>query len=248
MSWLLALLACGEAESPEIAQAPPTEAEPTVDEAPQGPLPERVAARHILVQVTKTSSAERRERALQKIREAERRVKAGEDFRVVAAEVSDDGSSRRGGTLSVAEKGTWVAEFEAVAFRLEVGEVSGVVETEFGYHIIQRIPLEERHLQQVVIRYADAPGANIFDVSRSKEEARQLAAQVLEQVEGGMPFDEAARTWSEGPMAERGGDIGVVLVGELGPGIDEAIETLDPGAVTGPVESPFGFHVLKRIE
>jgi peptidyl-prolyl cis-trans isomerase SurA len=251
MIWLFAVLACGEAEpEPPAAEAVAEPSEPSaLVDAPAGPRPERIAARHILAKVSPIErGGDKGEAARALIAEAQARLAAGEDFRLVAADLSEDASSRRGGTLAVAEYETWVPAFSDVAFALEVGEISGVVETEFGYHIIQRIPLDERHLQQIVVRYASALGASSHEVTRSEDEALALAEHILVELEAGMDFEEAARTWSEGPMGPRGGDIGVVLVGELGVGIEEAVAELDIGETSGVVRSPFGVHILKRVE
>ncbi|MCA9349976.1 peptidylprolyl isomerase [Candidatus Saccharibacteria bacterium] len=65
------------------------------------------------------------------------KVEAGEDFAQLAQEYSEDGSAQNGGDLGVIEKGATVQSFEDAAFALDKGETSGIVETEFGFHIIK---------------------------------------------------------------------------------------------------------------
>ena len=67
------------------------------------------------------------------------RIKKGENFEKLAQENSIDSSRRRGGDLGFFGRGMMVREFEKAAFGLEVGEVSQVVKTQFGYHIIKRV-------------------------------------------------------------------------------------------------------------
>ncbi len=67
------------------------------------------------------------------------RLKKGESFAKVAEDKSIDGSRRRGGDLGFFSKGQMVKPFETAAFALEKGQVSGIVKTQFGYHIIKRL-------------------------------------------------------------------------------------------------------------
>lgn len=82
-------------------------------------------------------------RAQQAIRQALTRVRAGAEFGTVAAEVSADGSKADHGYLGVGPRGQFVPEFENAAWSLEPGQVSDVVQSQFGWHIIRRPPLEE---------------------------------------------------------------------------------------------------------
>ncbi|MDE1874422.1 MAG: peptidyl-prolyl cis-trans isomerase [Candidatus Micrarchaeota archaeon] len=66
------------------------------------------------------------------------RLKKGESFAALAQEYSIDGSRKRGGDLGEFGRGIMVKPFEEAAFALKPGEISGIVKTEFGYHIIKR--------------------------------------------------------------------------------------------------------------
>ena len=109
-----------------------------------GAVPSQIGARHILIQWIGTQSAgpqvvRTRAQALTTAQEVLRRVKAGDDFARMAVEFSDEpNAGSRGGSLGRFGHGQMVPEFEAAAFRLKVGQVSGIVETPFGFHIIQR--------------------------------------------------------------------------------------------------------------
>jgi peptidyl-prolyl cis-trans isomerase SurA len=97
---------------------------------------------------------EERQKALDKINKVKEALKAGEDFATLARKYSDDGSARDGGDLGWTTRGSFVPEFEATAFQLEVLQTSEVIETEFGYHIIQL--LERRgnsiHTRHILVR------------------------------------------------------------------------------------------------
>lgn len=100
--------------------------------------PELVSARHILIKAYQTASAEEKAKAREKAETLLKRIKAGEDFVKLAEEFSDDaGSKAKGGDLGFSARGRLVPAFEQAAFSLKPGELSGIVETDFGYHIIR---------------------------------------------------------------------------------------------------------------
>lgn len=99
--------------------------------------PEEIRASHILVKVEPNSSAEDKNKAREKMVVIQERVKKGEDFAAVAKEVSDCPSKEQGGDLDFFSKGSMVGPFEDAAFALNVGAVSDIVQTEFGYHLIK---------------------------------------------------------------------------------------------------------------
>jgi len=105
---------------------------------------ERVRASHILLRVPEGAGADAKKAARGKAEAALARVRKGEDFAAVAREVSEDpGSAPRGGDLGAFGKGQMVPPFEQAAFALPAGQVSGLVETPFGLHIIkvqERLP------------------------------------------------------------------------------------------------------------
>ncbi len=100
--------------------------------------PDSVRARHILVLVKPTDSPELKKVKREAIERLLARARAGEDFAKLAMEHSDDPVSKvRGGDLGFFPRKAMVAPFDSAAFSLKVGEVSGVVETSYGYHIIK---------------------------------------------------------------------------------------------------------------
>jgi peptidyl-prolyl cis-trans isomerase C len=98
---------------------------------------ESVRASHILVMAKDDADAAAKQAARAKIDAVLKRVKAGEDFAKLARENSDDGSKDQGGDLGFFERGKMVPEFEKAAFALKPGEVSDVVASPFGFHIIK---------------------------------------------------------------------------------------------------------------
>ena len=141
----------GPGEPPRVAVSPlanagatakPTDGAPPGDGEQAGPS--EIAARHLLVSyqgglraspsVTR-SKAEAQARAT----EALTRAKAGEDFAALVKEFSDEpGAGERGGSLGRFGRGMMVPAFEKAAFKLAPGEISDLIETPFGFHVIQR--------------------------------------------------------------------------------------------------------------
>jgi len=95
-------------------------------------------------------SAKAKQDAKDKLEALRARVANGEDFATLAILYSQDGSAKNGGELGFVGRGELVKAFEAVAFKLRPGELSAVVETEFGFHIVQ---LVERRGEQVNVRH-----------------------------------------------------------------------------------------------
>lgn len=104
-----------------------------------------------------------------------KRVQGGEDFAKVATEVSQDpGSKDKGGDLGFTSKGSFVPEFEAAAYKLKPGEVSGIVETQFGFHIVKltekkddqikvsHILVPYKDIQQKINQQLDSSKKNVF--------------------------------------------------------------------------------------
>lgn len=100
--------------------------------------PEAVRARHILIQVAAGSDAATRQAARARIEDVLAKArKKGADFAELARKYSEDSSAADGGDLGIFPRGRMVGPFEAAAFSLKAGQISGVVETEYGYHVIK---------------------------------------------------------------------------------------------------------------
>jgi peptidyl-prolyl cis-trans isomerase C len=101
--------------------------------------PEEVRARHILIKVDPGADESRKVEAREKLEKIQKRLEKGEDFGALAKEFSEGPSSVKGGDLGYFQRGKMVKAFEEAAFSLKAGAVSDIVETEFGYHLIEVI-------------------------------------------------------------------------------------------------------------
>ncbi|MFC1863161.1 peptidylprolyl isomerase [Thermodesulfobacteriota bacterium] len=99
--------------------------------------PEEVKASHILIKVEPNTDQAQKDAALEKIKDLQNKLKDGEDFASLAKEFSEGPSKTNGGDLGSFKRGQMVKPFEDAAFTMEPGEISDVVETRFGYHLIK---------------------------------------------------------------------------------------------------------------
>jgi len=103
--------------------------------------PEKIRARHILIKLESGASDETRASALEQLSTIKQKIDTGADFATLASEKSQGPSAANGGDLGYFTHGQMVAAFEQAAFALAPGEVSDIVETRFGFHLIK---LEDR--------------------------------------------------------------------------------------------------------
>ena len=96
-----------------------------------------IRSSHILITVAQSASADQVERARQIAQSLLDRAKKGEDFAKLAKENSMDSSASQGGDIGMTQPGEVAPEYEAAAAKLQVGEISGLVRTQFGFHIIK---------------------------------------------------------------------------------------------------------------
>lgn len=116
-----------EAEARDFYQKNPKEFE----------QPEAVRASHILIRADQNADAAAKAKARGEAEAVLTKAKAGEDFGQLAKQHSSDGSAQQGGDLNFFPRGQMVPAFEQAAFALQTGQISGIVETQFGYHIIK---------------------------------------------------------------------------------------------------------------
>jgi peptidyl-prolyl cis-trans isomerase D len=152
-------------------------------------LPECRSARHVLVKVAPGATDEQKQEARKKIDAVLERVQKGEDFGKVARQESEDSSAPEGGDLGCFQKGAMVKPFEDAAYALAPGQISPVVETQYGFHVIKL---------DGIYKDADAEAYGRQQVAKSLMEAHEgeamaaeTAKKVLAAVKSGTKFDVA---------------------------------------------------------
>jgi len=127
-------------------------------------IPETVSARHILIAVDAGDDAAKKESKKKKAEDLRKKLDKDADFAKLAEENSDCPSKAKGGNLGEFPRGNMVPAFEQAAFSLKTNEISGVVETEFGYHIIQNIA----HNEPRTLAFDDVKGQIAFRLKSRK--------------------------------------------------------------------------------
>lgn len=155
--------------------------------------PEQARARHILIRVAPDADEPTKAAARARLEEIRARIEAGASFEDVAREVSEDpGSKEKGGDLGFFPRGAMVKPFEDAAFALEPGKTSGIVETNFGLHLIR---LEEKRAAKVVPfeEAAEPLARELVREDAAAAVAKQRAEQLAEAVKSGKSLVDAAR-------------------------------------------------------
>ena len=149
----------------------------------------KVNARHILVKVKDTASDDEKKAARAKLQKALDRVKGGEDFAVVAKEASEDSSASQGGSLGLFGEGAMVKPFEEAAFKLEKDQISDIVETKFGYHVI-KVEEVQPPTKKEIGEVENDIGRQLVRESAQKAKAKALADAALVELKAGKSFAE----------------------------------------------------------
>lgn len=173
-------------------------------------LPEQIKVRHILIVSQKDAKPEETEKARTRTEAILVRLNKGEDFAKLAAEISEDPiSAKKGGELAPITLGkTNSEEFEKAAFALKTGQISGIVVTSYGFHIIK---MDERQEKRTA-PFAEARDFinNILKVELEQKKAREFVEQAVKDV-GMEVFAEKAggaqENSNKNPISEAAGDL-----------------------------------------
>ncbi len=170
-------------------------------------------------------------------------IKKGADFAQLAKIFSNDPSSgKKGGDLGWYNRTDFVKEFAEAASRLEPGEISDVVRTEFGYHIIQMIEknMDKIHVRHILIGVPTTP----HDKTAAKEKLEKIRQDILD---GTITFEKAALQYSDDPAKK--GNLGNLGWIEIATFQDKSFlkvsQSLKVGEISAPFETNFGFHILR---
>jgi peptidyl-prolyl cis-trans isomerase SurA len=210
-------------------------------------VPETYALSHIYI-VPKPDTLQDVE-ASKKARAVLDSIRAGADFATLAKGYSADATASGGGDLGWWKRGDFDRNFEEAVFNLKENQVSDVVKTQYGYHIIQLLGRrgESVHARHILFRIEKSAASD----STAVDQLRALRARALK----GEPFSELAKKYSEDDQTKPlGGDLGEVSVKDLTAEFSEEIKNLKEGEISQPtrivVGNSYGYQIVlvrKRV-
>ena len=215
-------------------------------QAQAGAEPERIQLAQILVAVPESATADQ-VRALQaKAQRALDRVRAGEAFDGVAAEVSDAADRAAGGDLGLRPVDRLPSLFVDAVRDLNDGALAGPLRSGAGFHVLQ---LVKRSRDAAALTVIQTRARHILFKSGPKFNEAQATAKLLEFkrqiVAGQADFAALARDNSEDGSAKDGGDLGWASAGMFVPEFEQVMNQLAPGQIADPLVSRFGVHLLQ---
>ena len=203
---------------------------------------------HVLVIVPEQSSPEQIEQRRRRAQEALQQIRTGGDFAQVAASFSEAPDALRGGDLGWRAPARLPPVFTDALRMMKPGDVSPVLRSPSGFHIIKLVEIRNRNAPTVVEQtHARHILVKVNEIT-SESEAKIKIDRIKDRLDNGAPFDEQAKLSSDDASASKGGDLGWVSPGDTVPDFEQAMNKLKPNEVSGPVRSPFGWHLIQVLE
>jgi peptidyl-prolyl cis-trans isomerase D len=207
--------------------------------------PEKRKARHILFRVASDDSADAKQAKKAQAEKILAQLKKGGDFSTLASQLSEDSSKTKGGDLGFFSRGQMVQPFEEAAFALKKGEISGVVETPFGFHLIKLeeiVPAKTQSLEEAtasirkVLEQQGVKAITFKKASAAYEEVIRAGSLAnYSRVKNAQPIHRTDYFKRETPPKD-------IMVND--PAFLQAAFTLRKGELSSTVETTNGYAIL----
>ena len=206
---------------------------------------------HIMIRIPDLASPERIEEKRKRAEKALAKLKNGNDFAQVAAEFSDAGDALEGGKLGWLPAAQLPTKFSKVLKSLPQNELTSIIKSTSGFHILKlhdrrggeggskTIVIDQTHVRHILIKVSQLTSEN---------DAKVRVIRLKERLDNGSDFEELAKIHSEDPSGDRGGDLDWVSPGDTVPEFEKAMDRLQPGEISDPVQTTFGWHLIQVIE
>ncbi|MBA3904657.1 MAG: molecular chaperone SurA, partial [Rhodocyclaceae bacterium] len=204
---------------------------------------------HIMLRVPEQAKPEQLMRIRARADEILSQLRRGDDFAQLAATNSDAPDGLSGGAMGWRPLDRLPALFAEAVPKLKPGEVSEVLRSPAGFHILKLIdrrggalniqPMQQTRARHILIKTSEVV---------SQAEARRRLVALKERIDNGADFAGLARLHSNDLSAAKGGDLDWLDKGATVPDFERAMDALKIGQVSEPVQSPFGWHLIQVLE
>ncbi|HNG39439.1 MAG TPA: peptidylprolyl isomerase [Accumulibacter sp.] len=203
---------------------------------------------HILLRAPESATPEQIQKLKAKAEQVRERSNKGEDFAQLAAAYSDAPDALKGGDLGWRPIDRLPRMFAESAERLRVGQVSEVLRSSNGFHLVKLVgkrgsgalsAIQQTHARHILIKVNEVV---------SEPEARHKINGLIERIRNGESFAALAKSFSQDGSAAKGGDLGWIYPGDTVPEFEQAMSALAPGQLSAPVQTPFGVHLIEVLE
>jgi len=203
---------------------------------------------HILLRAPESATPEQLQKLRLRGEQALKRARAGENFAELAAAFSDAPDALQGGNLGWRPADRLPSIYAEAASRLQSGEISDLLRSSAGFHIVKlaarrggsvQVSVQQTKARHILIRVNEVV---------SEPEARRKMENVRERLVNGGDFAELARLYSQDGSGAKGGDLGWISPGDTVPEFEKAMDALKEGDVSPVVQTSFGMHLIQVSE
>ena len=203
---------------------------------------------HILITVPENASPEQIQARRARAQEVLNNLAKGADFAQLSASYSDAPNALQGGDSGLRSSGQLPPLFVDALKPLQIGQVAPLLKSPNGFHILKLI---DKRGRDVALTVTQTHARHILIKTNeitSESDAKNRLLQLKERLDNGVKFEELARLHSDDGSASKGGDLGWVSPGDTVPEFEKAMAALQPNQLSGPVQTPFGWHIIQVLE
>ena len=203
---------------------------------------------HILVATPEAASPTQVQRARGKAERLVNELKDSKNFQQMAVSMSDGAQALNGGDLGWRRLGQVPTPFVGFVTKMQEGEIAGPIQSASGFHVIKMMGLKgtgkhiivQTRVQHILLKTSD-----LF----SDDDAKKKLQLLRQRIEDGDQFAVLARSHSDDKgSALKGGGLGLISPGTLVPAFEQAMAKLNPGEISEPVQTQFGWHLIQVVD
>ena len=203
---------------------------------------------HILLQLPEQASPEQVDKQRTRTEEVLAQLREGADFAKLAVSYSDAPDALQGGAMGWRARDRLPELFAQALNGMKPGEVSGIMRSPAGFHVIKLIerrgggapaPVEQTHARHILVKTSEIV---------SEADARRKLNNLRERIVNGTDFGELAKLNSDDASSTKGGDLGWIYRGDTVPEFERVMMSLNVGQLSEPFATPFGWHLMQVLE